>query len=184
MKYFATNPEAARIIGADASSIVVAGESAGGNLAAGTAQAARDLGIPIKFQALFIPMLRHESDTHSYVENANCPILSAKTTRWFWDKYVPDPTQCRNSSKCQPFLGDVNDLAPALVYTASCDPFRDEGFQYAQRLKRANVSTEYIAAHGSHFGVTMFEQHHLSDAFQIIGDALGIKVNVFAQTRV
>mmetsp|Transcript_8649 Transcript_8649/g.9858 ORF Transcript_8649/g.9858 Transcript_8649/m.9858 type:complete len:363 (-) Transcript_8649:364-1452(-) len=172
LEYFASDASIAASIGGDIHRLVVAGESAGGNLAAGVTQAARDRGIAIAYQALFIPMLGYRFDTESYIENSNCPVLPAETVKWFWDKYVPDPRRCTNSSACQPLIGNTNGLPPTLVFTASCDVLRDDGIDYVRKLQNSGVQVDHIHAEGSHFGVTMFQGQKLQQAFRLIREAL------------
>ena len=81
--------ENAAALGADADRLVVAGDSAGGNLAAVTALFARDRGgAPIRCQVLVYPVIDAACDTPSYSENAEGYFLEAKGMRWFWEQYL------------------------------------------------------------------------------------------------
>jgi acetyl esterase len=119
--------------------LAVAGDSAGGNLAAVVALGARDRGGPaIGFQLLFCPVLDAAMDTASYREQADGYYLTAAGMRWYWAHYLggadgaaPDASPLRAA-----FFGD---LPPALVITAEYDPLRDEGEAYAARLRAAGV---------------------------------------------
>jgi acetyl esterase len=122
--------------------LAVAGDSAGGNLAAVVALGARDRGGPaIAFQLLVYPALDAAADTVSWREHAEGLPLTAAGMRWYWDHYLgeadgsaPDASPLRAA-----FVGG---LPPALVLTADHDVLRDEGEAYAARLQRAGVPAE------------------------------------------
>jgi acetyl esterase len=77
---------------ADTERLVVAGDSAGGNLAAVVALLARDQAGPrIAYQVLIYPVTDHAFDTPSYIENADGYLLTRESMRWFWDKYLASP---------------------------------------------------------------------------------------------
>jgi acetyl esterase/lipase len=120
--------------------LAVAGDSAGGNLAAVVALGARDRGGPaIAFQLLVYPVLDAAGDTGSWGEFAEGFYLTAAGMRWYWDHYLgaadgraPDASPLRAA-----FLGG---LPPALVIGAEHDILRDEGEAYAARLRAAGVA--------------------------------------------
>jgi acetyl esterase len=120
--------------------LAVAGESAGGNLAAVVALGARDRGgPPIAFQLLVCPVLDAAGDTGSWRDHAEGFSLTAAGMRWYWDHYLggadgaaPDASPLRAA-----FLGG---LPPALVIVAEHDILRDEGEAYAARLREAGVA--------------------------------------------
>jgi acetyl esterase len=119
--------------------LAVAGDSAGGNLAAVVALGARDRGGPaIAFQLLVYPVLDVAGDTASWREFADGFYLTADGMRWYWDHYLggadgaaPDASPLRAA-----FVGG---LPPALVIGAEYDILRDEGEAYAARLAEAGV---------------------------------------------
>jgi acetyl esterase len=119
--------------------LAVAGDSAGGNLAAVVALGARDRGGPaIAFQLLVYPVLDAAGDTASWREYADGYHLTADGMRWYWDHYLggadgaaPDASPLRAA-----FVGG---LPPALVIGAEYDILRDEGEAYAARLAGAGV---------------------------------------------
>ncbi|MGB8651064.1 MAG: alpha/beta hydrolase [Mycobacteriales bacterium] len=125
-------------LGADPSRLAVAGDSAGGNLAANVAIAARDLGLPLRAQLLLYPSTDFvDSDTHaSRVENAEGFFLTERDMRWFHDLYGADSADPRASVLAHP---DLTGVAPAVVATAEHDPLRDEGEAYAAALQAAGV---------------------------------------------
>ena len=127
--------------GADPSRVAVGGDSAGGNLAAGVAQAtAGDGGPAPALQLLVYPWLdladRHPS-RQLFGEGFD---LGDEDLDWLTGLYVPDSADVRDP-RCSPLLaGEVSGLAPAYVITAGFDPLRDEGEEYAQRLADAGVA--------------------------------------------
>jgi len=137
--------------------LVVAGWSAGGNLAAVVAQRARDEGGPVlRGQLLLTPVTDSDQTTGSYRENGEGYILTADLMRYFWDHYC-DPEQ-RGEPTAAPLRGRLADLPPAVVVTAQFDPLRDEGNAYADALRAAGVPVEHIAARGhTHTSLTMVD---------------------------
>ena len=121
--------------------LAIAGDSAGGNLAAVVAQLARDAGgPPLAAQLLIYPGVdfREGDDYPSRVENAEGYFLTLEDMGWFGDHYVgsSDPTDPRLS----PLLADdLSGLPPAVIVTAQYDPLRDEGEAYARALEAAGV---------------------------------------------
>jgi acetyl esterase len=128
--------------------LAVAGDSAGGNLAAVVALGARDRGGPaIAFQLLVYPALDAAGDTGSWRGFADGFYLTAAGMRWYWDHYLggadgaaPDASPLRAA-----FLGG---LPPALVVTADHDVLRDEGEAYAARLGEAGVAADVRRVEG------------------------------------
>lgn len=137
--------DAASGLGGDPRRLVVAGDSAGGTLAAVVSLMARDAGAPaIALQALIYPVADMTRETDSHVRNAQGYMLTTAALRWFYDRYVPDPAQ-RADWRASPLLAASHaGLPPALVLTAGFDPLRDEGLQYANALSAAGVPTQYV----------------------------------------
>jgi acetyl esterase len=125
--------------------VVVAGDSAGGNLAAVTALRARDAGgPPIALQVLVYPVTDSDLDRKSYHEyTGNELILNRQDMVWFWDHYAPDPAARVNPYASPLRATDLSGLPPAYVITAEHDPLREEGFAYADRLRAARVPAEH-----------------------------------------
>jgi acetyl esterase len=124
--------------------VVVAGDSAGGNLAAVLARRARiQGGPPISLQVLVYPVTDCDLSTTSYTDPANQLILSAQSMVWFWDHYAPEP-EARMHPDASPLRGpDVSHLPPAVIITAEHDVLRDEGELYATRLVKAGVPVAF-----------------------------------------
>ena len=125
--------------------VVVAGDSAGGNLAAVSALRARDIGGPaIAMQVLVYPVVDCDLDRLSYREyDGDELILNRRDMSWFWDHYAPDPAARVNPYASPLRAPSLSGLPPAYVVTAEHDPLRDEGFAYADRLREARVPVEH-----------------------------------------
>lgn len=129
--------------------VIVAGDSAGGTLAAVVAQQARDEGGPdIALQVLIYPATDLSRESASYVRNAEGYMLTAAALRWFIERYVPDPGQ-RTDWRASPLLrASLRGVAPALIISAEHDPLVDENEAYADRLKEEGVPTDYVCFPG------------------------------------
>jgi acetyl esterase/lipase len=126
-------------LGADPTRLAVAGDSAGGNLAAVTARRARDRGDPpIAFQLLIYPCTDMTRALPSHVENGTGYLLDADAMSWFIAHYL-DGADPRQPDASPLHAEDLAGLPPALVLTAGFDPLRDEGEAYASRLREAGV---------------------------------------------
>ncbi len=123
---------------------MVAGDSAGGNLAAVVAQRARDENGPaIALQVLVYPATDSDLDNGSYRDPDNQLLLTRDAMVWFWDHYAPDPASRANPDASPLRAADLSGLPPALVLTAEYDVLRDEGEAYAERLRQAGVPVEF-----------------------------------------
>jgi acetyl esterase len=125
--------------------VVVAGDSAGGNLAAVSALRARDCGGPATvLQVLVYPVVDCDLDRRSYREHDGDElIVNRRDMIWFWDHYLPDPAERVNPYASPLRASSLTGLPPAYVVTAEHDPLRDEGFAYADRLRAARVPVEH-----------------------------------------
>lgn len=139
----------AAALGVDATRLAVAGDSAGGNLAAVVAMMARDRGGPaIAFQLLVYPVTDCNFDTGSYRSNGDGYLLTAATMRWFFDHYAPPPIDRTHPHLSPLRASSFANLPPALVMTAEFDPLRDEGEAYAQRLRESGVAAQALRMDG------------------------------------
>lgn len=128
--------EEAASLGIDATRILVAGDSAGGNLAAVIALLARDRQVPaVLGQVLIYPVADQQQTSDSYRRYATDFGLSAEAMRWFRDHYVPDENS-RTDWRASPLLvPSLQGVAPAFVVLAGHDVLFDEGLAYAKRLE-------------------------------------------------
>ena len=144
-------------LGGDAARLAVAGDSAGGNLAAVVSQMARDRGgPPLVFQLLYYPATHGPQAVPSHLENAEGYLLSDAMLEWYRRAYVPDQT-ISVSPLFAPYLADtLAGLPPAMIVTAEYDPLRDEGVEYAERLSAAGVPTQVSQYPGTIHGFVNF----------------------------
>ena len=130
--------------GIDGSRIVVAGDSAGGALAAAVSLWARDHGGPaIAHQVMIYPVIANDFTTGSYRDNAHDYYLTTEAMRWYWCQYVGDENRQLDAFAAPGRATDLAGLPPATIVTAGFDPLRDEGADYARRLAAAGVPVEY-----------------------------------------
>jgi acetyl esterase len=126
--------------GGDATRLAVAGDSAGGNLATVTALRLRDEGGPaLRAQLLIYPVTDHYSDERpSYRERGEACGLTREGMIWFWDHYAD--AQAAAHPHASPIRAEsLRGLPPAYVVTGGYDLLRDEGDDYARRLKQHGV---------------------------------------------
>ena len=123
--------------------LIVAGDSAGGNLAAVMAIRARDRrGPPIALQVLIYPVTDADFDRRSYTDPENQLLLTRDAMIWFWDHYLPESSR-RAEPDASPLRAEnLSGLPPAVILTAEYDVLRDEGEAYAERLREANVPAD------------------------------------------
>jgi acetyl esterase len=126
----------------DPARVAVAGDSAGGNLAAAVTLRARAAEEPaLVAQALIYPVTDASFDTASYAANGKGMLLEESSMRWFWDLYLGPDGDPDDAYASVLRAADLADLPPALVVTAEYDPLRDEGEAYGHRLDGFDVPT-------------------------------------------
>lgn len=137
--------ENAATLGINPAQIVLCGDSAGANLAAVTALAARDADLPaLAAQVLIYPVVDYRGGTASYERfGQGYGTFGAETMQWFLERYLPDPAHhddwrasLRNAHLCA-------DLPPAYVLVAQCDVLHDEGEEFARLLQDAGVKVTF-----------------------------------------
>jgi acetyl esterase len=143
--------------GGDLSRVGVAGDSAGGNLAAATALACRDAGIKLAGQLLVYPVTDVSGNFADAAENAKFPsraenaegyFLSRAVMEWFAGHYLADTAQATDWRVSPLRANSLKGAAPAVVTTAWFDPLRDEGVAYAKALEAAGVPVNYHSGEG------------------------------------
>jgi acetyl esterase len=130
-------------LGVDPARIAVGGDSAGGNLAAVVAIETRNDPHKPRFQLLIYPATDFTMSSRSHEQMGKGFFLEHDSILWFRDHYLNDASE-RTDPRASPlFAKDLSGLPPAFVATAGFDPLRDEGKQYADRLREAGVPVEY-----------------------------------------
>ena len=142
-------------INVDGSRLAVAGDSAGGNMAAAVSLLAKQRGGPnLALQVLLYPTLDVDFANPSYRQFSSGYFLETESMKWFWNHYAPDLPTRQESTACplRASLEQLSGLPPALVVTAECDVLRDEGEAYARRLAQTGIevtATRYLGTiHG------------------------------------
>lgn len=132
-------------LGIDPGLLAVGGDSAGGNLAAVMALMARDGTLPpLVFQLLIYPATDMTMTTISSQTITDGVPLTSTTMRWFIDHYLRTPADLLDWRASPARAVSLAGTAPALVITASNDPLRDEGIDYAHRLEREGVRVAHL----------------------------------------
>ena len=125
-------------LGGDPARLAIVGDSAGGNLAAVTAQAIKRKGGPQPvLQVLIYPVTAGTLDTPSHRAYADGYLLTRRNMQWFYEHYAPAPADRRDPRLAPLLARDLAGLPPALVIVAEYDPLHDEGVAYAGALKAA-----------------------------------------------
>jgi acetyl esterase len=160
-------------------SVVVAGDSSGGNLAAAAALKARDDGVGLAAQLLIYPVLdADETDFKkdfraryaTFVNQEDFGHATYDRIRWIWDVYVPD-SEARASALVSPMRAtDLSGVAPAVIVTAEHDILRGEGEAYAARLRDHGVPVDLLEYPGQIHGF-MQMRGVLTDAHRALAEA-------------
>ncbi len=175
--------------------MVVAGDSAGGNLAAVTALRLLHAGrggeggssplgdaAPLPaLQVLIYPVVDCDLDRKSYHEYGGTEfIVNRPDMEWFWDQYAPDEATRRNPYASPLGAPSLSGLPPAYVVTAEHDPLRDEGFAYVERLSAAGVPVRHrhygSQIHGFYTMVNVMDDadHAVAATGRAIREAVGV----------
>jgi acetyl esterase len=135
--------------GGDASRLAIAGDSAGGNLAAVCAILARDHGGPeLKRQILVYPATAPDCESESHHLFGVGHLLSRRMVLWFFGMHSGGQDHTKDFRYAPLITPDLSGLAPALVIVAGFDPLRDEGIAYANRLQEAGNPVDLLAFDG------------------------------------
>ena len=169
-KWIAAN---AQQLGIDAARLIVGGDSAGGNLAAVVALAARDGNGPeIAGQVLIYPATDFAMKTPSHSEPETSILLTHSVIKWFCNHYLSGPADIDNWQASPARAKTLAGLPPAYVLTAGGDPLRDEGDEYAARLKEAGIAVTYRHFPGQFHG--FFTMGKLLNQANIAASEIGV----------
>ena len=140
----------------DPARLAVAGDSAGGSLAAAVALAARDRDGPaICAQVLMYPGLDRDMAAPSITERTDAPMLSLDDINYMHDLADSGASALHDPYRVPAYATDLSRLPAAIVVTAGCDPIRDWGERYAARLRDAGVQTTLTRYPGVYHGFLM-----------------------------
>jgi acetyl esterase len=129
--------------GGNPSAIILAGDSAGGNLAACMAHKCKKENIKLKAQILIYPWIDGKLDNPSIHRNGKGFMLEKETMFWFQQQYTPDKKDHCNPLVSPCYETDFSGLAPAFIITAQFDPLLDDGFKYYNQLLQAANKVKY-----------------------------------------
>jgi len=160
-------------LGRSVTSLILSGDSAGGNLTVVTAAALRDqpAKVPVIAQLPFYPATDASKEYPSYAEFAEGYLLTRDSMEWFMAAYKSEADHIRNS----PLLGDLAGMPPAVVVTASLDPIRDQGRAYAAALALAGVPVVFREAKGNIHGFITLRKAIPSSVGDVMGAFAALK---------
>ncbi|QDZ07397.1 alpha/beta hydrolase [Sphingomonas panacisoli] len=160
-------------IGRSVTSLILVGDSAGGNLAIVTAAALRDApaAVPVIAQLSFYPATDSSREYPSYSQFADGYLLTKESMDWFMAAYGAENEHIRTS----PLLGNLEDMPPAVVVTGSLDPIRDQGRAYAAALATAGVPVVFREAKGNIHGFITLRKAIPSSVGDVMGALAALK---------
>ncbi|MDQ3060700.1 MAG: alpha/beta hydrolase [Pseudomonadota bacterium] len=169
-------------LGLDAGRLAVGGDSAGGTLAAMSAILARDAAIVLALQLLFYPGCAAHQDTPSHRRFASGFVLQEADIDWFFNHYLRSPAD-REDWRFAPLMAPhVDEVAPAWLGLAECDPLLDEGVMYGDKLRAAGVPVDLEIYRGvTHEFIKMGRilpeaRHAHADAARALRHAFHLKI--------
>lgn len=131
-----------------AGNISVAGDSAGGNLAAAVCQLAAQVNLPITSQILLYPVTDLSFQSNSYTLFEKGFGLDRDVMQWFGDYYISNPSDAKNPLVAPLQVADAHIFPPTLVFVAENDVLRDEGLEFAHKLQQAEIDTKAVVMEG------------------------------------
>lgn len=167
-------------LGGDPARLAVGGDSAGGQLAAVSAIAARDANIGLVFQLLVYPAVEREFERPSMIENSEGYLLTREAMQWFYGHYLNDPADAEDWRVTPARAKSLAGLPPAFVVTAEFDPLRDQGIAYSDALAAAGntvtVTTYEGMFHGFFSMGLMLDRAKVAvdDATEVMRDAFAV----------
>ena len=149
--------EGAKYWKVDPDRIFIAGDSAGGNLAAVTAMLARDRkGPQLAGQLLFYPITDCRLRTQSMLNYKDSPMLNEKMLSFYVKNYAREPKDILSPMFSPLLATDLSRLPPALIITAEFDPLADDGKLYADALNEAGSKANALMMKGAYHGFMPF----------------------------
>jgi acetyl esterase len=128
----------------DPTRLAVAGDSAGGNLAAVVCQRAKDFELKIALQVLLCPVTDIAADNQSHREFGEGYFLETPLMSWAKSHYLSSDTDITDPRLSPLRASDLSGLPPAIIHTAGFDILRDEGHAYGDALERAGTEVQYV----------------------------------------
>jgi acetyl esterase len=173
-------------LGIDPARLVVAGDSAGGNLAAVAALMARDAGGPtLSMQVLVYPTTDFAEETESVARFAEGYLLTRESIRWVKRTYLREDSDALDWRASPLRARDLSKLPAAYVITAGFDPLRDEGGAYAERLAQAGTAVTHECFEGQVHGFLLMgaDIAAAGHAIQRIGQMLRMHFGTMPRAR-
>lgn len=160
-------------IGVDAQRLAVGGDSAGGSLAAWVAQKAAKSGLALRLQVLYNPNLDATTSSASWQElGTGAYIIKHDEMVERYNVYLPAGANRKDPRVSPLYSSDLKGVAPAFFVTAEYDPLRDEGNEYAVKLKAAHVTVDHKELPGMIHG--LFILAGVIDAGKVLIDETGL----------
>ncbi len=162
-------------VGGDPERIAVAGESAGGNMAANLSIRARDEGVKLPVHQLLVyPVAGTDMNTPSYLQNADAKPLSRGGMMWFARHTLRSPADAADR-RLNLVAANLTGLPPTTIIAAEIDPLRSEGSVLAERLRAAGVDVDYQSFEGA--------AHEFFGMGAVVGDARDAVIRAGARLR-
>lgn len=132
----------------DVENIVLAGDSAGGNLAAALVVNMQHSGLQAQGLAVVYPCLSTTFDAASAQKHAYAPLLTTEDMHFYLKEYAPNPENWQDLRLAPLSSPDFSDMPATFVAVAEYDPLSDEGKFFTEKLKQAGISTEFYVGKG------------------------------------
>lgn len=143
-------------LGIDKTRIAIGGDSAGAALATIVAQKiTTETDVRLCGQLLIYPVTDANCTTESINKYFDVPVWNGASTHKMWDLYLKNVDRQNPPPYATAIDGELNGLPPTYIETAELDPLRDEGQNYAQKLRNAEVMVEEIETKGTYHGFDM-----------------------------
>ncbi|MCJ8206779.1 alpha/beta hydrolase [Pseudomonas sp. RGM2987] len=167
------------LTGLDRPPLIIAGDSAGGNLAAVSAQRASKRGLPRwDAQVLIYPVTQSNLDMPGYHASDRQLLLSREDMRWFWNHYLADAGQRALPAASPLATDDLRGLPPAIVVTAEFDVLREEGQAYVDHLQAASIEVSHKCFDGQMHGfMTFLTLRASTQALDWVADQIGRRLD-------